>query len=158
MPQSHSPDLTPRLAPTWFFTKVGEVGNKMSPTFLHNDSAPTWIRHRYDSFRFSSTLPRFRLWHDPTCPDLATTCPDSSRLSADWYRSLSDLTTTHDDLTATCHDITIIVVSYLCQRWIWRRIQTVDFLMLFCMLNLYLFWVPLWTGNRRLALIGDTSG
>jgi hypothetical protein len=82
--------------PTWFFTKVGEVGNKMSPTFLHNDSAPTKLRHCYDSSRFSSDIA-------PTCPDLAT-WSDLSRFSYDlprFIQTYADWALTGADLTPT---------------------------------------------------------
>jgi hypothetical protein len=54
MPQSHGPDLAHRLIPTWLFTKVEEVGDKIFPTFLprlssdiatiHPNLAPTSLR------------------------------------------------------------------------------------------------------------------
>jgi hypothetical protein len=58
MPQSHCPDLAPRLSPTLFFSKVGEVGDKMSrlsftttlprpssdTATIHPDLPPTSLR------------------------------------------------------------------------------------------------------------------
>jgi hypothetical protein len=62
MPQSHGPDLAPRITPTWLFTKVGKVGDKIFPTFLPRPSSdiatihPNLAPHRSDLPRFSYDL------------------------------------------------------------------------------------------------------